>query len=120
MTTIYEAKGFWARYYGWQRFGLVHSYDWLFFARCQVVHSLGLSVTLWVLFVDCYGEPLGEWRCLKPNRLLWCQGAHGAIESAVLPHKKRHRLQMALLQKGWLKTTTKWEVGYFDQKYYEK
>ncbi len=120
MTTIYEAKGFWARCYGWQHFGTSHPHDWLFFARCQAVHSMGLSTTLWVLFVDMNGVPLGPWRCLKPNRFVWCRGAYGVIESTVLPHKKRHQLQMALLQKGWLQITIKWEVGCFGQKYYEK
>lgn len=117
---IYETKGFWARSYGWHCFATQHPQHWLFLSRCQAVHSIGLSVSLWVLFVDRNGRALGCWHFLKPYRFCWHRGAYGVIETAMCSHQKRHRLQVALLERGWLQRTTPWEVGCFGQKYYEK
>lgn len=120
MTNIYEAKGFWARSYGWHRFATQHSQHWLFFPRCQAVHSMGLAVPLWLLFVDSEGRALTEWRYLKPNRFSWHQGAYGVIETTMSSYKKRHQKQAALLHRDWLRRTIAWEVDCFGQKYYGK
>lgn len=119
-VTIYEARGFWARSYGWHRFAVQHPQHWLFLPRCQAIHSMGLSLTLWVLFVDHKGRSLGEWRRLKPNRFCWHKGAYGVIETALVSAEKRHQIQVALLSVDWLRRTSPWEVDCFGQKYYGK
>ena len=121
MTTIYEAQGFWARSYGWHRFAVQHPQQWLFLPRCSAVHSLGLSVSLWLLFVDRQGQPLAAWHELKPHRCYWHRGAYGVIETACADAEKRHQIQVALVeQTAWITHTMPWVAGCFVQKYCEK
>lgn len=120
MTIIYEAKGFWARSYGWHRFARQHPQHLLFLPRCQAVHSMSLPMPIWLLFVDNKGGALGEWRRLKPNRFCWYKGAYGVLETAIKSHEKRRQIEVTLLASGWLAQTTPWEVDCFGQKYYGK
>lgn len=112
---IYQALGFWARCYGWHCFS--HKQQLLFFPYCQAVHGIGLKTSLWVLFVNKQGRPLGDWRCLKPNQLLWHWGAYGVLERAHMPIEKRRTLDAALTTKALCLTSTRhWEVDYLGRR----
>lgn len=106
--TIYEAQGYWARFYGWHSFAKHHPRRVLYLPRCKAVHGFGLSYPLWVLFVDEQGQPLGSWLTLKPNRIRWHRKAYGVVEA----RSPRDVSQVH--------HTTPWAVDCFGQKYYEK
>lgn len=114
--SIYQAHGFWARFYGWHSFH--RQQQFLFFANCQAVHSFGLKQTLWVLFVNANGLPLTRWQMLRPNRVIWHPGSYGVIETASTCQKKRRSLFATLRQEG-LTTTQDWVVDYLGQRCYE-
>lgn len=116
---FYQAVGFWARCYGWHCF--THRHQLLFFPHCYAVHALGLKTYLWVLFVNKQGEPLSNWRCLRPNHLLWHRGAYGVLERAHMSIEKCRLIDARLQRKpSWLNETICWEVDYWGRKYYEK
>lgn len=116
---IYQAIGFWARCYGWHCFR--YQQQLLFLSSCNAVHGVGLKAPLWVLFVNQQGAPLGKWRRLKPNRLLWQGGAYGVLERAHMPREKRRMLDAALKTKpSWITMTRYWEVDCLGRRYYEK
>lgn len=116
---FYEARGFWARCYGWHCFTYKHQL--LFFPQCNAVHGLGLKTALWVLFINKQGKPLGNWRCLKPNRCLWQRGAYGVLERAHMPIEKRRLIDATIEAKpSWLTRTIYWELDCWGRKYCEK
>lgn len=114
---IYQAQGFWARFYGW------HAFDQpgqlLFFPHCRSVHGLGLKKAIWVLFVDKQGKAIGSWRCLKPNGFMYCWQAYGVLERADMSKAQRRTLYAAL-KKTDLTRLIPWRLSCFAQKYYGK
>lgn len=112
---IYQAHGLWARYHGWRQFR--HKNAFLFFAHCQAVHSFGLRHSLWVLFVDAQGQPIGNWVRLAPNRIRYCLRAFGVLECESLSIKKRHQLMVALQSPNWLSQTIHWRLTMFGQRH---
>ena len=110
---IYQATGFWSRFYGWHRFA--HPEALLYFASCKAVHGIGLTQPLWVLFVDKKGVPLGQWRCLEPNRLLWCAKAAGVIECQA-PIEKRRQYLAAFTHLAWQAQLRPWRLRCFGRR----
>lgn len=114
---VYQAQGFWARFYGWHAFNKPQQL--LYFPCCKAVHGLALKYPLWVLFVDKQGRAIGSWRSLKPNRFLYCWRAYGVLEGAVITKAQRRKLRAAL-QKTGLTQLIPWRLNYFAQKYCDK
>lgn len=117
---IYSAAGFGARLVGWH--GFPYPDQVLYFKHCQAVHGFGLRQPLAVRFVDQYQQALGDWLCLKPQRVRFQRGAFGVLEMDWQHMAKRHLVWVAFQQaiqqqqiKRW-----HWRWPHFGQTHYDK
>ncbi|MFA5597756.1 MAG: DUF192 domain-containing protein, partial [Pusillimonas sp.] len=51
---------------------------WLY--PCHAIHTLGMSYSIDVLFLDERMQPVKRVLALRPNRFCWCKGATSVLE----------------------------------------
>lgn len=97
--TIYQATGFRARFYGWQRFDNKNAV--LYFPNCRAIHTFGLSQGVWLLFLDKESKPIASWRYVAGHRVAWLRQATAVIEAGISSSAlQRRQLWHALQQQG--------------------
>lgn len=97
VRAIWQMRSFMARLLGMHSIHPQHrAYTVLFFARCKLVHSMGLYSQHAVLFLGTHGQIVKGPLAMRPNRVY---GSWWAVEAVELPITVLRLRQSALEQK---------------------
>ncbi len=77
---LMQANGFWQRLAGLHAYPVLSPTSGLLIAPCRAIHTLGLTYSIDVLYLDRQGNIIGRVDALAPNRLSVCWAAHTVVE----------------------------------------